>query len=180
MEEERRGRVVLCLSLLWLPPSPGCGRMWKQIFCPLLTDHALGLSSFITPSTALCLCLQFRDSTYCIKEIAKRDTALGTDSQCGGEENIARGGGGKHIRIWVCLLAPRFEKSPAGTFSFAPFPPRGDRHASHPENHYLYEASLSTGAWQVPPVSWKGNRLSTAGARGGGWRFFRLLEVGRL
>lgn len=30
--ERGRGRVLLCLSLLQLPPPTGSGRMWKQTF----------------------------------------------------------------------------------------------------------------------------------------------------
>lgn len=52
--EEKRGRVLLCLSLLQLPPSMGFGRMWKQTFCPLITDHSLHLSPYVTPPTLLC------------------------------------------------------------------------------------------------------------------------------
>lgn len=50
-------------------PTPTSHRLWQDVeanlfFCPLLSDHSLGLSPYITPSVPLCLCPQFRDSTY--------------------------------------------------------------------------------------------------------------------
>lgn len=119
-----RGRGLLCFSLFQLLPSTGFGRMWKQTFCPLLTDHS--------SHTSLLICFQNTGTARTgLQELFQMDNkALGSDAQCGGEDSIpwgrgtVRGGGGAHQNPCVRMLLGL--KKPLLNFCSALSPPKGD------------------------------------------------------